>query len=106
MGMTAVVVARAGELADDEGRVVEHGGREYALWRLADGTVRVLDNHCLHLSGPLADGLIEDGCVICPWHGWTYELSTGRRRSAFGPLGGVGCYRAWIEGDEVWADLP
>lgn len=104
--MTAVVVARVSELTGGEGLVVEHGGREYALWRVADGEVRVLDNRCLHLSGPLAEGLIEDGHVICPWHGWTYELATGRRRTGVDDVSGVGCYRAWIDGDDVWADLP
>jgi nitrite reductase/ring-hydroxylating ferredoxin subunit len=84
---------------------VRHGGREYALW-LAGGEVHLLDNRCLHLSGPLAEGFVEDGHVVCPWHGWTYELATGRRRTDLGAPSGVGCYRAWIEGDDVWADLP
>lgn len=104
--MAAVVVARLSDLAIGAGNVVEREGREYALWRLADGNVRVLDNLCLHLEGPLAEGLLEGGHVICPWHGWTYELTTGRRLTAFGLRDGVGCYRAWVEGDDVWADLP
>ena len=76
------------------------------MWWLGDEEVRVLDNTCLHVGGPLADGLVEGGCVVCPWHGWTYDLSTGRRRTALGEVDGVGSYKAWLEGDAVWAELP
>jgi nitrite reductase/ring-hydroxylating ferredoxin subunit len=66
----------------------------------------VTDNTCLHVGGPLAEGLVEDGCVVCPWHGWTYDLATGRRQTAIGEVEGIRSYPAWIDGDQVWADLP
>ena len=103
--MAAVVLASLKDLSPDRGRVVERAGHEYAVW-LDGGEVYVLDNVCRHVGGPLAEGLVDAGCVTCPWHGWTYELATGRRRTAIGLLEGVGCYRAWVEGDQVWADLP
>lgn len=37
----------------------------------------VLDNHCPHQGGPLGEGQIEDGCLICPWHGYEYDPITG-----------------------------
>jgi hypothetical protein len=33
---------------------------------------------CPHLGGPLAEGTVEDGCVTCPWHGYRFDLRTGR----------------------------
>jgi nitrite reductase (NADH) small subunit len=42
-----------------------------------DGTIAVLDGVCPHEGGPLGEGLIEDGCVVCPWHGYSFNLRTG-----------------------------
>ncbi|GLY83146.1 Rieske (2Fe-2S) protein [Actinoallomurus iriomotensis] len=41
------------------------------------GDVDVLADQCSHLSGPLSDGEVNDGCVTCPWHGSTFRLSDG-----------------------------
>ncbi|MFE4961698.1 Rieske 2Fe-2S domain-containing protein [Streptomyces sp. NPDC056660] len=42
-----------------------------------DGAVDVLADRCSHLSGPLSEGDIADGCVVCPWHGSVFRLSDG-----------------------------
>ncbi len=41
------------------------------------GEVHALADRCAHLSGPLSEGEISDGCVICPWHGSTFRLADG-----------------------------
>ncbi|GAC1538718.1 MAG: hypothetical protein NVS3B12_24180 [Acidimicrobiales bacterium] len=104
--MPAVVVAPLGALEPEVGYQVRVEGRDYAVWLRAGGQVAVLDNACAHVGGPLVDGAIRDGCVICPWHGWVYDLATGQRRTAFGPVAGVRAYRSWIDGGLVHADLP
>lgn len=42
--------------------------------------VRALHGRCAHAGGPLADGSITDGCVVCPWHGSRFELDSGAVR--------------------------
>ena len=42
-----------------------------------NGAYSAMDNVCLHLGGPLGQGMIEGGKVICPWHGWAYDPKTG-----------------------------
>jgi nitrite reductase (NADH) small subunit len=42
-----------------------------------DGTISALDNVCLHRGGPLGQGVIDRGKLICPWHGWEWNPSTG-----------------------------
>jgi nitrite reductase (NADH) small subunit len=42
------------------------------------GTFAVLDNVCPHKGGPLAEGSIENGKLVCPWHGWEFRLSDGQ----------------------------
>lgn len=60
-----------------------HGGRSYAVF--ADGDVfYVTDGACPHHGGPLAEGLVRDGVITCPWHWYSYELATGHCRTAAG----------------------
>ena len=42
-----------------------------------DGTLSAIDNICLHRGGPLGDGAILNGKVVCPWHGWEWDPKTG-----------------------------
>ena len=42
-----------------------------------NGKFSALDNVCLHLGGPLGEGTVEHGKVVCPWHGWQYDPQTG-----------------------------
>jgi nitrite reductase/ring-hydroxylating ferredoxin subunit len=41
------------------------------------GDADVLADRCSHMSGPLSDGELGDGCVTCPWHGSVFRLSDG-----------------------------
>jgi nitrite reductase/ring-hydroxylating ferredoxin subunit/uncharacterized membrane protein len=40
--------------------------------------VYVLADRCAHLGGPLHQGRIVAQCVVCPWHGSTFRLDSGR----------------------------
>ena len=41
------------------------------------GTIAVLDGTCPHEGGPLGEGIIEDGRVVCPWHAYSFDIRTG-----------------------------
>jgi nitrite reductase/ring-hydroxylating ferredoxin subunit len=72
-----VTVARADELAPGELRRVQAGEEEIALARIGDEFYAV-QGACLHLQGPLGDGRLEDHVLTCPWHGWQYDVRTGK----------------------------
>ena len=42
------------------------------------GRVCALAHACAHLGGPLSEGTLEDGSVVCPWHGSEFALEDGR----------------------------
>ena len=42
-----------------------------------NGSIAVLDGICPHQGGPLGEGSIEDGRVVCPWHGFAFDVRTG-----------------------------
>jgi nitrite reductase (NADH) small subunit len=97
---------RAGSIHDfpEPGARVVHAGRhEIAVFRV-EGRLYALDNRCAHLGGPLAEGLIEEGCVLCPWHDWRYRLDDGFRVGP-GRLG-VATYRVWEADGDVWVRVP
>ncbi len=41
------------------------------------GSISVLNGVCPHEEGPLGEGSIEEGCVVCPWHGYSFDAKTG-----------------------------
>ncbi len=41
------------------------------------GAVHVLSDRCSHMSGPLSDGELADGCLTCPWHGSVFRVADG-----------------------------
>ena len=59
--------------------VADAGSQPIVLVR-DGGTIRALHALCAHAGGPLADGSVEDGCVVCPWHGSRFELKSGAVR--------------------------
>lgn len=42
-----------------------------------NGELSAVDNLCPHRGGPLSEGWLEDGKVVCPWHAWGFNLHTG-----------------------------
>jgi phenylpropionate dioxygenase-like ring-hydroxylating dioxygenase large terminal subunit len=45
------------------------------LFRGADGRATALRDRCLHRNAALSEGDVFDGCIGCPYHGWTYDAS-------------------------------
>jgi nitrite reductase/ring-hydroxylating ferredoxin subunit len=69
--------ADPGELADGELKAVVVAGTQVVLVRVGE-RYRALDDRCPHAGGPLSQGCIENGLLVCPWHGREYDLETGR----------------------------
>lgn len=59
------------------GREFVVAGRIIALFNDA-GEFYAIDGLCAHQGGPLAKGMLENGVVTCPWHGWQYRVRDGQ----------------------------
>lgn len=59
-----------------EGRAVQIGDREIAIFNLGDRLLAT-SNRCPHKSGPLCDGIITGTSVVCPLHAWKVSLTNG-----------------------------
>ena len=48
-------------------------GEDLVLWRGPDGALVAQDAYCPHFGAHLGHGgLVEDGCLRCPFHGWRW----------------------------------
>jgi len=77
-------------------------GHPYALVN-DGGEVRCVDGECPCTGGPLGDGALRDGLVICPWHGWRYDCQTGV--CAYDDSVKIGVFPVKIEGQDILIDV-
>ncbi len=102
--MTEVRVGTLAGIPPGEGRMLRVGGQLVAVFHLRDGGVRAMQPWCPHRRGPLADGLLGDGTLVCPLHGRVFDLDSGE--AARGEVG-VTTYPARLEGGGIIVlDLP
>ena len=79
-----------------------NGEQQVALCNV-NGEIHALDNHCPHRGGPLAQGALHGNMVVCPWHAWEFDCTTGA--CDFNPAIVVSRYPVRVEGDDVLVDL-
>ena len=100
---TFVRIASVAELPPDGGAREFTAGEKTVCVAKCEGTLSAMDNVCLHRGGPLGQGVIEDGKVICPWHGWQYDPKTGA--VGHNSAAKVAVYPIKVEGDDVMVEL-
>lgn len=97
-GPVEVRVAASDDLADGQVRHVKIGKRDIALVRV-DGSYFALSNLCRHAFAPMSDGYADGYYLICPWHGWRYDVRDG---STDHPDADVRTYPVTVTGGEVF----
>ena len=60
-----------------QGRSFNIEGQQVAVFRQRDGTIFATQSACPHKQGPLAEGIVGGGKVICPLHAHKFDLATG-----------------------------
>ena len=68
-----------------------------------NGVISAMDNVCLHRGGPLAQGIVEGGKIICPWHGWQWDPKTGEAENI--PNAKVAVYPIKVENGDVMVEV-
>ena len=102
--MAFTCIAARNELpGQDEAREFSCGEKIICVGNVG-GVFSAMDNVCLHRGGPLGQGIIDNGKIVCPWHGWQYDPQTGA--TTHNPAVKTTVYPLKIEGDDVLVDLP
>ena len=89
----------AGDLSEGV-PLLGHAGGEPVVLARSGGSTFAVGATCTHYGGPLAEGLVTDGGIRCPWHHACFDLRTGDavRAPAFAP---VACYRVEVKDGRV-----
>jgi nitrite reductase (NADH) small subunit len=94
-----VKIGSAADLpAEGEAREFTAGDKVICIANIR-GTFSAMDNVCLHRGGPIGQGFVNAGKVVCPWHGWEWDPKTGA--AAHNPAARLAVYRVKVEGDDV-----
>jgi nitrite reductase (NADH) small subunit len=100
--MAFVRAAAVSEIPVGTIKEVNVGETAVAVANIA-GTYYAINNTCLHRGGPLGEGTLEGKIVTCPWHGWQFDVTSGK--AVQNPAVGVACYPTELRGSEVFVDL-
>lgn len=94
------------QLADDAIVPMDYEDAPIAITR-KDGRIYAFGDICTHDDGPLNEGTLERDterlCVVCPRHGATFDLLTGK--GTFPAAAPIPIYRTKVVGDAVWVQI-
>lgn len=97
-----VRVANLSDVPEGKGVEVNAEGKALALFRIG-AQVYAIENTCRHRGGPLAEGVLQDKVVSCPWHGWRFDVTTGQGLT--NSAAPVGCFSVSVEGNDVFVNV-
>jgi nitrite reductase/ring-hydroxylating ferredoxin subunit len=100
--MAFVRVAGAAEIPAGTIKEFAVGATAIALANVG-GRFYAISNTCLHRGGPLGQGILDGGVVSCPWHGWQFDVTTGKtvQNANFA----VDCYPIEVRGEEIFVGI-
>ena len=78
-----IFAAKKAEIEVGKALVADLGGPKIALFNV-DGVFHAISNECGHQGGPLGEGKLEGFSVVCPWHQWKFDVTTGNCLSVGG----------------------
>ena len=97
-------LASVDDIPEGQGREFKVGDRYVAIFRNND-QLYALEDMCPHAGAPLNDCPLEDGTVICVWHGWRFRLSDGMCTNV--PRGlPVATFPLTVQGQDIYVTLP
>ncbi len=100
--MAFVRTVRVDEIPAGTVRELQVEGKAVALANVS-GRLYAVSNTCLHRGGPLGQGPLDGKVVTCPWHGWQYDVCSGK--IVQNPAVGVDCYPVEVRGQDVFIDV-
>ncbi len=100
--MSLVKVKALADLPLNSVTELEVGDAMYAVCNI-DGEIHCVDGACPHAGGPLSEGTLHGGTLVCPWHGWEFDARTG---ACVVGDDGIKTYPVVLKNNEVFVDLP
>ena len=96
-------VGRVEQIPEDSVIEVMVGDQPYAICNTG-GVIRALSGICIHRGGPLGQGQIHEGRVVCPYHLWEFDCATGEYD--YDPARRVATYEVRTDGGDIYLQVP
>lgn len=96
-----IPLGSSNSLPPGDSRVVEAAPEPIAVFNV-EGVFYACSSRCPHAGGPLSDGFLRGTSVICPWHGWDFDLSVSTNEA----MDGVIRYAVTEEDGELFLHIP
>jgi nitrite reductase/ring-hydroxylating ferredoxin subunit len=93
---------KTGDVKAGCGRSLDVNGTPVAIFNI-DGNFYALNDTCGHRGGPLGEGELDGTIVICPWHGWRYDVKTGANQLV--PDLPTNKYEVKVDGDDILVEV-
>lgn len=100
--MAFTKVCKISEVKMGCGKGVEINGKAVAVFNV-DGSFYAINDICGHRGGPLSEGEVDGTTVICPWHGWRYNVTNGENELL--PALPTEKFELKVEGDDILVDI-
>jgi nitrite reductase (NADH) small subunit len=102
-GETYLKVGPVSELRPGWVKEAVLGNETFAIVNIG-GEIRAFEGSCPCTGGPLGQGAIREGLLVCPWHGWRFDCDTGV--SAYDSEICIRRVPVKIEAGEIWIQIP
>ncbi|CDQ20739.1 nitrite reductase (NADH) small subunit [Halobacillus karajensis] len=98
--LSRVLIGNYSELPERLGKTVIIGDKEIAVFKLANGKIRAIENRCPHKGGVLAEGMVSGEHIFCPMHNWKINVNNGQAQAP--DEGCVGTYQVEVKNNSVY----
>lgn len=71
-----------------------------------DGQYSAINDFCPHMGASLAEGHVENGAVMCPWHAWSFSITDGSWLDAKDSPVHCATYRVRVTDGEIQVAVP
>lgn len=101
--MGLVTAAKKSDLPPRKGLAKTVNGKQIALFNV-DEKFFAIDDECTHAGGSLSEGELNGNVVTCPWHGATFDVTSGAVIGA-PAFDSVKSYPVHVVGDEIQVEV-
>ena len=98
------IVAKINDLHDGEMKEISVGEKSVLLVRV-NGEFHAIASNCSHYGGPLAEGVLHEHRIRCPWHQACFDVVTGNLEEP-PALNALPHFDVRVEGENVIVNVP
>ena len=101
--MALTRIAKLDEISSGQPHPFHPLGHNLVLCRV-ENQVYAVDGLCPHSGGPLGQGALHGRMLVCPWHAWEFDCTTGEHDR--NPACRLKTYPVTIRDGDVLVELP